>query len=140
MALLRAKLAPGMTRAEAYGRIRSFHRVAVNPFYDRWDKLPNGTFVSETYRTEPNGNTVRIRDDVQQWPIPTYVPPKNRIPRRLWFPWAWPNHAHPWVEVVYDMGSIEPFCSNATHLRVDFDSRDRISEVQEKPVQDCVEP
>lgn len=139
MEVFRSELPVGLTRTEAYARIRARHMIAFNPSYDRWDKQPDGTYASESWRKESNG-TRELVHDVQQWPTPTFEPPKIKIPRNMWYPDAWPNEAHPWAQIAFDMGSNSLFCSNTTYLRIDFDNNERISRVSEKPVHDCVYP
>jgi hypothetical protein len=139
MHVLKSKLSIGLTRSEVYARIKASHRVAFNPSYDRWYRQPDGTYVDEAYRKEPNG-VLTLVPEVQQWPTPITEPPGHRVPRELWYPDAWPNEEHPWVEVAYDMGSKQWFCTDTMYLRLDFDKNERLSGISEKPAHDCSPP
>ena len=143
MESLRSDLPLGLTRTEAYARIRAHRQIAINPYYDRWTKQPDGTYLDEGYRQVPHGfggPSLEKVESIEEWPTPAIDPPGHRVPKELWYAWAWPNDEHPWVEIQYDMGSHEVFCTNTMNLRIDFDRSERISQVSEQPQHECYPP
>lgn len=119
MARLRADLPAGLSRQEAYARIRKYGLVAMNPDYVRMRPL-GPVEISASDGSWPSANQTIPPD-----PLNPHWKPNDVNPR------------HPWVDISHGMGSVV-VCSYDTHLHVDFDSLDRISKISQWDGETCL--
>lgn len=122
MSSMKEDLPIGLSRLDAYSRIKAHGLVAFNWMYlrenvEHSDEWPQ---PSQTIHFRVLGHTMFV------WPFPE-MPVERPI-----------DVQHPWVRIEFVLDSPSFFCVNKAILKILFDKSDRISQVQELPIrQEC---
>ena len=122
MAAMRADLPIGITRAEAYERIKAHHLIAYNGVYQTIKNFPPGCIPVR------NPNCQSMMTNAGEFPNPT-----DPALHEEWSAWTKFDVMHPYVIINYPTGS-SMHCDYSAFQKIDFDKRDRVASVTDMPV------